>query len=255
MVEFLVSARQRVWFTLALLLLGFFLAFSGFSPAQNTNKDSLGTIKGTVLYQGGEKRQVKDVIKDEHSCGSEPIIDESLLVSAEGGLQWSVVSIQGGLTGEHSTIALGAYPTLDQSTCIFKPHVILVGVDRPLVVVNSDKTLHNVRTVSMMNGVISRAQIAFPGSPVPHDTLRFKEPEVIEAVCDVHGWMKAFIHVVEHPFHSVTDANGGFELNNVPPGSYTLSVWHESLGQLEQKVQVLAGQTTRIEFSYKAKKK
>ena len=33
--------------------------------------------------------------------------------------------------------------------------------------------------------------------------------------------------VVPHPYYAVTDANGNFELTQIPPGEYELVAWHE----------------------------
>ena len=103
----------------------------------------------------------------------------------------------------------------------------------------------------MMNSVISKAQIAFPGSPVPVDTFVFTEPEIIEAVCDVHGWMKAYIHVVEHPYYAITSENGEFHLDGIPPGKHTMSVWHETLGEQTLEVIVKPNEVSELEFVYK----
>ncbi len=246
-----------------------FLAFISFTGAGNTEKASVemqksinpaqsigsgGTIIGRVIYNGGHVRKIKNLIKDEHTCGSNDIIDESLLTSEDGGLEWVVVSISSEIKDGKSLNTLNSERILNQKTCVFKPHVVLVGVNQPLVVINSDPTLHNVRTVSLFNDIVSRVQIAFPGSPVPKDTLWFNEPEIIETVCDVHGWMKAYIHVVEHPYYTITDENGSFNLTGVPPGQYTLKVWHETLGEIEQEVTVKDSQTAEATFYYSAKK-
>jgi hypothetical protein len=69
--------------------------------------------------------------------------------------------------------------------------------------------------------------------------------EVVKLTCDVHGWMIAWIVVHEHPYYVLTDANGGFRLEGVPPGEYDIEVWHETLGSYAGKVKVEPGIPTR----------
>lgn len=249
--------RRTLKTLLLLLFLSIFL--EGFitpnigKTQSGSNPGESGSIKGRVEYKGGHVEKEKNLIKDEHTCGAGAIVDESLLTSPDGGVQWAVVSISSNIKNGKGLNALQTNGILDQSSCVFKPHVVLVGVDKPLVVINSDKTLHNVRTVSFLNEQISKAQIAFPGSPVVKDTIVFTEAEVVETVCDVHGWMKAYIHVVEHPYYAVTSDVGSFQLENVPPGKYTLKVWHETLGELEQEIMVPINGLKNVTFSYKKK--
>ena len=68
--------------------------------------------------------------------------------------------------------------------------------------------------------------------------------------CDVHGWMNAYAGVVAHPFFAVSKADGSFEIKGLPPGSYTIEVWHEQLGTQTQKVTVdaKAGATANVSF-------
>jgi hypothetical protein len=74
--------------------------------------------------------------------------------------------------------------------------------------------------------------------------LSFRFPEKVKVKCDMHDWMGAWIAVVDHPYNAVTDEAGSFVLENVPPGTYTLEIWHETLGSDTQSVTVAAGQTT-----------
>jgi len=62
--------------------------------------------------------------------------------------------------------------------------------------------------------------------------------------------MSAFVVVAEHPYHTVTDAEGAYEIRGVPPGRYTVSVWHEELGTRETPVTIEAGGTTTADVAY-----
>ena len=48
--------------------------------------------------------------------------------------------------------------------------------------------------------------------------------------CDVHGWMNAYVGVLDHPYFAITGKDGKFELKTLPPGTYTIEAWHEKLG-------------------------
>jgi hypothetical protein len=57
---------------------------------------------------------------------------------------------------------------------------------------------------------------------------------------------------MDNPYFAVTDENGNFTIADVPPGSYTLAVWHERLGEKSQPVTVAAG-ANKADFSLAAK--
>jgi hypothetical protein len=73
---------------------------------------------------------------------------------------------------------------------------------------------------------------------------------MIPVKCDVHKWMRAFIGVVPHPYFMVTGADGAFELPNLPPGDYTLAVWHEKLGEKSQAIHVAPSADVVVSFTY-----
>ena len=64
--------------------------------------------------------------------------------------------------------------------------------------------------------------------------------------CDVHGWMQAYIRVDDHPYHAVTDARGNFRIEGVPPGTYTLELWHP----MEQEVTIPETGHASIDIEY-----
>ncbi len=121
-------------------------------------------------------------------------------------------------------------------------------VGQTLEVRNSDQTTHNVRGFPENNRVFNFGQP--PG--LPPRTRVFDSPEhPLKIKCDVHGWMKSFCFVMEHPFFAVTGDDGKFSIANVPPGTYTLKTWHERLGEREQQITVGREPATAADFVYR----
>jgi hypothetical protein len=84
----------------------------------------------------------------------------------------------------------------------------------------------------------------------------FDKPEVkIPVKCNQHAWMRAYVHVLSHPFYAVTGDDGSFELKGVPPGKYELEALHEEYGAMTLPVEVAANQTATADFTYTAGQK
>lgn len=78
-------------------------------------------------------------------------------------------------------------------------------------------------------------------------------PGLIAFTCNVrHTWMAAWVVVADHPYHTVTDAYGDYEIGDLPPGAYTLRVWHEELGTREVPVTVEAGRAVAADVAFPA---
>lgn len=172
---------------------------------------------------------------------------EFIVVGEGNALSNVFVYVSGGL--EKSRFAAPAVPvTLDQQACRYVPHVLGIQVGQSLHIRNSDAVLHNVRANAKGNQPFNLGQ-PVRGMIV---TRTFTTPEVMVPIkCDVHGWMNAYVGVLDHPFHSVTGATGEFSLDGLPPGIYTIEAWHETLGTQSQQVTIRAGQTQRLKFSFK----
>jgi hypothetical protein len=67
--------------------------------------------------------------------------------------------------------------------------------------------------------------------------------------------MHAYLYVADNPYHGVTGADGRVVLEDVPPGVYTVSVWHEMLGNVDREVSVSAGQTSTLKIELAAEAK
>lgn len=210
---------------------------------QETTVASGGTIAGVVRFEGtAPQAETVTMNKDTEICGTSKI-NEELLVSASGGIKNAVVSITDISSGKAFTGS--STETLDQLNCAYVPHVLIGRVGYSIQVRNGDPLMHNVHSFTFDNPSINKAQ--------PKDsaaiTADLEFPETIQIACDIHGWMNAWLVVTDHPYYAITDESGSFELGDVPPGTYEVEVWHETLGVSTQQVTVTAGGTTQATFS------
>jgi len=139
---------------------------------------------------------------------------------------------------------------LDQKACHYSPRVVGLRVGQPLEILNSDPTLHNVHAMPMVNQEFNQGQPA-QGMRL---TKTFTAPEVmVRFVCNVHGWMRAYAGVMANPYFAVTDADGAFKIDGLPPGTYTIGLWHETLGTQEQQVTIAEKQNATLPLTFAAK--
>jgi hypothetical protein len=188
-------------------------------------------------------------MESDPKCVAEPgATSEQLLVGAGNGLQNVFVYVKDGLGTR--TYAVPTTPvTFDQKGCRYIPHVFGVQAGQPILISNSDATLHNVNATPKDNRAFNFGQ---PAS-VPAVTRTFDKPEVMVPLrCDVHGWMNAYAGVVGHPFFAVTKDDGGFEIKGLPAGTYTVEAWHEQLGRQSQSVTVDGQTPAKVAFSFKS---
>jgi plastocyanin len=165
----------------------------------------------------------------------------------DGKVQNAFVWISTGL--EDRVFAVPTEPvTIDQQGCLYVPRVAGAQVDQTIRFVNSDRTIHNVhgkpKASANWNVALSRQ-----GSD---RTIRVDAPEVpISVRCDLHPWMQGWLGVVDHPYFAVTGADGAFTLASVPPGEYTVAVWHERFGRREATVTLgpSSSQTVGVELT------
>lgn len=134
---------------------------------------------------------------------------------------------------------------LDQQGCRYYPHVQGVRVNQPIIIRNSDPTIHNVHARPEENDQFNIGQ-----TDQSEDVRTFEYPEVmIPVTCDVHGWMKSWIAVLDHPAYATTGTGGTFSFR-VPPGEYEVTAWHERLGTSVQTITVAEGEPVSLRFVF-----
>jgi plastocyanin len=132
---------------------------------------------------------------------------------------------------------------MDQRNETFVPHVLAITVGTVVDFPNSDKTFHNVFSYSRPQRFdLGRYAVGRSKS------VRFDRPGVVRVFCDIHSHMNAFILVFSHRFFDVTDQEGRFRLENVPPGTYTVVGWYEGDARSSRAVTVTAGSVVDLEL-------
>ena len=221
-------------------------------PAFQVDPATAGSIHGTVTYSGAKPKPVLIDMSSDPACVAAhkgKAYDESLVVDGKGELGNAFVYVEKGLEGK--TFAVPTAPvTIDQSGCWFRPRVVGIQVGQTLDVVNSDPVTHNIHPMAVVNREWNHSQ--GPGDPPMH--RKFTKVEVaIPVKCNIHGWMHASIGVVDSPYFAVTKDDGSFDLPNLPPGTYTVTAWHEKLGTQQATVTVAANGRGVADLKFAAK--
>jgi len=222
----------------------FIVVFSSVSAAYEETAVSNGaTIRGTVKVEGTlPKLPPLQISKFKDVCRDVP--NESLIIGPAHGLRYAVVTLEGIAKGK--AVEKEAVHELDNVKCRFVPHVLAASVGQFLLLKNTDPILHTAHAyftsdqpqfnVGLYPGRVSRKPLVAPGG--------------VKIICEVHPWMSAYIVVEDHPYQSVTDIYGEYLINDVPPGTYKLKAWHESLGTQEKQVEVKPGGSHNVDFVF-----
>jgi plastocyanin len=208
-----------------------------------------GSVAGKVTLQGQPLKAKTINMSSEPGCAklySTPPTTEDVVVGPGGALKNVVVYLSAGAPEQS-----GPPPepvTVTQKGCRFAPHIVALQANQEVRVINEDATTHNIHPLAAVNREWNKAQP--PGTPPLEET--FAREEFISVKCNIHSWMHSYFVVLKTTYYSVSNENGAFTLENLPPGKYTVTAWHEVYGKQTQEVIVSGNQTEPVNFVFKA---
>jgi plastocyanin len=147
-----------------------------------------------------------------------------------------VVSIEGpvGTNAPATNVLAVTTSSVAQKAATFSPHILPIMVGTTVEWPNNDDIYHNV----FSDSDAARFDLGlYKGNP-PEKRVRFNKPGKVDVYCSIHAAMHCVVLVMDNPYFAITDADGKFAITNVPPGAYTLKVWHERMPADEHQIVV-----------------
>ena len=198
-----------------------------------------GSITGTITTMAKGAAPLRVTI-DQNVCGNE-LPDEAIVVDAQGRLANSVISVVGlkrSMTSE---------AVITNEKCRFGPRVQLARPNASIRTTSKDPILHTTQAQREDGRSIFNVALPMPGLNI---TKAIGGAGTVRLSCNTHPWMRGWMIVTDEAA-AVSGADGKFTIDDVPPGTYELRVWHEALKGAPQKITVTAGKPTDVTFQLK----
>lgn len=196
-----------------------------------------GSVTGTVTTTAKGVPPVRVTI-DQKVCGNE-LPDEAIVVDGQGRLANAVVI----LTGVKR--AAPAEAAVINEKCRFAPRVQLISSKTAIRTTSKDPILHTTNAQLENGRTLFNVALPVPGINI---TKPIAATGPVRLSCNTHPWMRGWMIVTDEAA-AVSVADGRFTIDNVPPGTYELRVWHESLKGAPQKITVAAGKPTEVSLT------
>ncbi|TLD41280.1 MAG: Copper binding protein, plastocyanin/azurin family [Candidatus Jettenia ecosi] len=152
--------------------------------------------------------------------------------------------------GENKFPPPAEHGVVDQLNLTYVPRVVALQRGTVVDFPNSDAVRHNVFSPPT-------AALQFNLGTYPTGVVKEVSFDVVgetPLLCNVHAEMAGYIVSFDNPYFAVTDKDGNYTIEGVPPGNYVLKTWHEKLKEISQDVTVEAGKATTSNFELKRRR-
>jgi plastocyanin len=125
----------------------------------------------------------------------------------------------------------------------FMPDLLVVPVGSTVSFPNMDPIFHNIFS-------LSKPKTFDLGSYDKGQTreVTFPKPGIVDVYCRLHPNMAATVVVTPNRWFARSDRSGQFEIQNVPPGKYTVVAWHKAAGFFRKSILVESGHDSVANF-------
>ncbi|HSA61038.1 MAG TPA: carboxypeptidase regulatory-like domain-containing protein [Nitrospiraceae bacterium] len=242
--------------SVCMLFLIFVLLSVGPAPAYDViDVQRGGTLEGTVTLKGDvpEPKGFNLItFPDPAYCGRISNgrgwrLLHDFVVGPQGGLKDAIVLLEGVEAGKAFETSV---PLIEARDCMFQPFMTIVRNGHAVEVINMDPVMHDIQgyetsleagartlfnTPLVMNHQHRRGDIHAmhnhaPGKSLVGPIYLNKGRRTFYMQCGFHAYMESWAMAVNNPYYALTDSNGKFRIDNIPPGTYQLVVWHPQTG-------------------------
>ena len=171
-------------------------------------------------------------------------------VSENSGLKDTVISIQGIKKGKPLPTKMQVF-NIDR--CHSDQYVIGVRNGENILIENKDPIRHEIATYEInsvsyvkqkSNKAIIRESSQIRPVFVSHEADEF----LIK--CNLHPFLQTRGFMVDNPYYAISDEEGNFTLEDVPPGTYDVLAWHPFIPTLKGTVTIAEGKVALINFEF-----
>lgn len=233
-----------------------------------------GTVRGTVTLSGlvpDPKAYNLVIFPDPEYCGRISNgngwrLLRDFLVNEQGEVRNVVVLLEGVTEGKPFSLSV---PRVEARDCRFLPFTTVVRSGHGIEVVNMDPVMHDIQayetSTAMGPRVLFNSPLSFnrrhhrgdlhathdhrPGESLVRQFQLSKKRRTFVMQCGFHAYMQSWAIAVDNPYYVLTDENGRFSLEDVPPGTYDLRAWHPGIKQVvKQQVTIEPGENLTVDF-------
>jgi hypothetical protein len=170
-------------------------------------------------------------------------------VSADGGMKDVVVAVEEVKQGKPFKPIVANLVARD---CEFLPFVSIVQHSGTFIMKNEDPIIHNAQLYQSEKGNLL---LTVPNPPNSTGTFPIhfeKHRKIYQMICGMHEFMQTWGYAVDNPYYALTDGEGKFTIDQLPPGKYEVVAWRPHFKPIEREITVSPNKAVTLDFEFDA---